>query len=320
MRIVQLVDHDASTSAKIFVDFGFNCYQFTVGHNSGTDSDAVEVIWSSAEFDSGNDRPSGSGIPLLFPFPGRLAGDTFSWDGKTYPMESTDALGNGIHGFVHNRPWRLIDQSQSHITGQFQASVDDPSLLERWPADFKITATYRLVGTRLKLEVEIENPSDTVLPCGLGTHPYFRLPLGGEPSLDNAEQCVVRLPVQRVWELIDMLPSGQVLDVENAIDLQTGVQAGELQYDDVFTDLVWHEGVAEASIADPNSGRRVTIQFNDAFPHCVVYNPDHREAVCIEPYSCAPNAYQLDESKTPTGWQLLQPGEKWNLWMTINVD
>ncbi|MEZ6109736.1 MAG: hypothetical protein R3C99_01595 [Pirellulaceae bacterium] len=41
--------------------------------------------------------------------------------------------------------------------GQFQASVDDPSL-ERWPSDFRITATYELSDDRLTLALTFENP------------------------------------------------------------------------------------------------------------------------------------------------------------------
>ncbi|MEZ6109737.1 MAG: hypothetical protein R3C99_01600 [Pirellulaceae bacterium] len=32
-------------------------------------------------------RPSGSGIPLLFPFPGRWPGTSFTWQDKTYPLK-----------------------------------------------------------------------------------------------------------------------------------------------------------------------------------------------------------------------------------------
>src|SRR3954466_8190102 len=184
-----VVIHDPinGSSAEILVGQGFNCFRFT----AMAEGQPFEVLSSPSGFPSGQSRPSRGGIPLLFPFPGRIPGTTFTWQGKQYELEAGDALGNAIHGFALSRPWRITDQAVNQVTGQFHAWQDDPSLKARWPADFRLTAVYTLVGNRLHGHYKIENPSDAPLPCGFGTHPYFRIPLGGQKAAD----CIVRLPV-----------------------------------------------------------------------------------------------------------------------------
>src|SRR5688572_28617576 len=132
-QIVTLRDASAGTSAQIAVGLGFNCFRFTAMHRAHP----VEVLYAHPDFESGTQRPSGSGIPILFPFPGRIPGTTFTWEGKQYQLEPGDALGNAIHGFVLRRPWRVIEQSETRVVGQFHAWRDDPSLKDRWPADFR---------------------------------------------------------------------------------------------------------------------------------------------------------------------------------------
>ena len=72
----------------------------------------------------------------------------------------------------------------------------------------------------------MENPCDVPLPCGFGTHPYFRVPLGGV----KADDCVVRLPVSARWELKDMLPTGQRVELADAAEFQAGQRFGDLQF------------------------------------------------------------------------------------------
>ena len=121
-QIVTLTDSQSGATAKILASLGMNCYQFLVPDASGP----IDLLWAEQGFEEGTKRASGSGIPLLFPFPGRIAGTSLLWDGKQYPLEAGDGLGNAIHGFVHERPWRIIEQEQSRVVAQFQASVDDP--------------------------------------------------------------------------------------------------------------------------------------------------------------------------------------------------
>lgn len=303
MAVENIVLSDPSGSvAEIAPALGFNCHRFAVPHRQGL----VEVLWREPNFLEGKGKPSRSGVPVLFPFPGRLPGQALNWQGKTYELSSDDGRGNAIHGFVHARPWRVILQSANRAVGEFQASQDDPSLQDRWPADFRITATYELVGNKLSMHYLMENPGNTPLPCGLGTHPYFRVPLGGF----SADDCLVQLPVTSQWELIEMIPTGRQLPLANAEELTAGKKFGELTLDNCFAGLQFSNYWCAARIRDGESGCAMTIRFDRAFRECVVYTPPHREAICIEPYTCVPGAAAMQDPAA-AGLRILAPGEAW---------
>ena len=178
---ITIRDPHSGTTARVLTGLGSNLYSLCVPIGDRE----VDLLWAAEDFGRGTERPSGSGIPILFPFPGRIAGTGFEWEEKSYALEAGDAFGNAIHGFVYNRPWRVTAQTESSLTTQFQASVDDATILERWPADFKITMVYELHDRTLELRCTVENPDSRPLPFGLGFHPYFRLPLLG----GHADEC-----------------------------------------------------------------------------------------------------------------------------------
>lgn len=312
MDTIVLRDEASGAEARLLADYGFNCFDFRVT----CDGSVVPVLWAEDGFESGEKRASGSGIPLLFPYPGRIRGRSLQWEGREIPLEGDDGLGNAIHGYVIARPWRVLEQTGHRIVGQFQASVDEPALLHRWPADFRITATYEVVGNELRMGYKIENPDTKPLPCGLGTHPYFCVPLGGA----EADQCRVQLPVDRRWELAHMLPTGKQPEVEAPQAYRAGLAFGEMQFDDVFTGLEFDGDLCRCRIVDPSSDVTVTIEFDGVFRECVVYNPPHREAVCIEPYTCVPNAAELAAGGADTGLRVLAPGESFEAYVGVRVD
>ncbi|MEO8496050.1 MAG: aldose 1-epimerase [Planctomycetota bacterium] len=308
---VTLNDPTTGARASILAGFGFNCYEF-VANRQGRQ---VDVIWSAPGFASGNERASGSGIPLLFPFPGRLRGSTFLWEGRGYQLDAGDGRGNAIHGFVLNRPWRVVEQSESRVVGQFQASVDAPTLLDQWPADFRVTATYELIGNRLVSSFLFENPDDKALPCGFGTHPYFRLPFGGS----SGESCVVTVPVTKHWELVDMLPTGKCAELAEAAAYQRGLRFGEMKFDDVFGGLVFEGDNCVSQIIDPESNTQLSMRFDRSFRELVVYTPPHREAVCVEPYTCVPGTVGLDVPGVDFGLRVLPPGASFTSRVELEV-
>jgi aldose 1-epimerase len=275
-----------------------------------------EMLWADADFDKGDKRPSGSGIPLLFPFPGRIRGTTFEFDGRNYELEPGDAFGNAIHGFVCTRPWRVIEQNEARIVGEFQASMDDSTILKRWPADFRIQVTYEVRGRELISNIRYENTGDGPLPCGFATHAYFRLPLS---ERGHASDTVVSIPVDELWELENMIPTGRKLPVPFNQQLADGLALSDHKFDTCFTGVrTDSDNLVRTRLIDPATGRVVTQTFDRSFTQCVVYTPPHREAICMEPYTCVPDAARLAAEGHDTGLQILQPGEFRE--MTVRID
>ena len=312
VETITLTDSTSGATASVLAGLGFNCFALNLVY----DGQPIPVIWSEAGFETGLHRASGSGNPIQFPYPGRIQGQTLNWQGREYPLEGDDSRGNALHGFVLTRPWRVIERAADRVVGQFQAAVDDPQLLDRWPADFRITATYELSEGELRTVYRVDNPDQRPLPCGLGLHPYFCVPLGGKAAND----CRVQLPVTKRWELVDMLPTGTTLPVENAERFWAGLPFEDMAFDDVFAGLEFDEDLCTCRIVDPHSGLRLQVQFDRAFRECVVYNPPHREAVCIEPYTCVPNASELQAAGVDSGWRVLQPGESFEGRMVVRLE
>ena len=312
LEIVTISDAAFGSRAKILPELGFNCYGFAVPTSAGP----LETLWAAPDFTDGTARPTRSGIPLLFPFAGRIWGAKFRFRDKLYELEEGDDQGNAIHGFVFNRPWRVTDQSKDRVVGAFQASVDDDRLLTHWPTDFRITAEYRIARNVLSCELTVENPGDTDLPFGLGTHPYFRVPLGGPRAAD----CRVSVPVGEDWELEDLLPTGRHAHTALCDQLSGGMAFGEMKLDNVFGGLRFNDGRLTATVHDPSTGRTLAQTFDDSFTTCVVFNPPTRESVCIEPYTTVPDAFSLRERGTDPSLEILTPGESFRARFEIRVD
>ncbi|MCP4190258.1 MAG: aldose 1-epimerase [Planctomycetaceae bacterium] len=309
---IMIQDPEGTTSADVLVGFGFNCYRL----QTIIRGQKIDVLWSEPGFETGRKRASGSGIPILFPFPGRIKGTQFHWNNQSYPLEEGDGCGNAIHGFVHTRPWRLVDRGSDFVTAEFQASIDDPSLRTQWPSDFYLRATYRISKACLASHFEVENRGDEPLPIGLGTHPYFRLPLRSD---SNAEDCRVQVPVSSSWELVEMNATGKCLPLSDALAYQTGLRFGDVRFDNVFSGLTGPESPCEAQLHDSSPGCSVRIRWSDEFRELVVYTPPHREAICIEPYTCVPDAFRLAKQNIDAGARVLEPGASFEAFVDMLI-
>ncbi len=301
-RIITIVDPASGAMARVLPELGFNCFSF----QPVVEGQPIEVLWSAPGFESGTLRSAASGIPILFPFAGRLRGSSLSYGDRQVPLVIDSRIGFAIHGFVHDRPWRVLAEKPASVTGEFHALRDDPVLADLWPADFRIRVCYEVGSNTLSCQITVENPGDVPLPCGLGTHGYFRVPLGSDGDRDT---CRLYVPARRYWELSGMLPTGQTPPVEAARDLTSGMRFGQAHLDDVLTDLETQSGKVLCRIDDIAAGRRLLLEFDELFRHCVVFTPPHREAICFEPYTTVPDAFALAERGIETGLRVLKPGE-----------
>ncbi len=278
---------------------GFNCYRWHVPEG--------DLLYAQpAFFEDG--KPTRSGVPILFPFPNRIRDGRFTWAGREYQLPLNDPAGkNAIHGFACRNAWQVIDQGadarSAWITGEFVGSRDAP--LDLWPADYRIAVTYRFGGANLEMSAEISNPDQKALPVGLGYHPYFALSVFGD------EKAEIRVPARKTWELVSSLPTGRQHFVDAQRDLRSGRPYEQLHLDDIFTDLdraSAEDGGALVGLVC-HGQRRLEVTASSIFREIVCFTPPHRQAFCLEPYTCTTDAVNLEQGGVDAGWRSLNPGE-----------
>lgn len=306
-----VLDDGSGGKAEIWPALGFNCYHWQVVKGGRT----LDLLYSDPGLFA-DGRPTRSGIPILFPFPNRIRAGRFTWDGKEYQLPLNDGPKvNAIHGFACRRPWRVVDQgadtASAWLTGEFHGDRDAPDCRGLWPTDYRIRVTYRLGATSLRIEAEVSNPDARPMPFGLGYHPYFRIPFvpGAAP-----EECKVVVPARSYWVLEEALPTGERRPVTDGRDLNQPRRYGDLTLDDVLTDLgsaPGHAGVVTRGMIEGAPGVALELLCTMGFREMVVFTPVHREAFCIEPYTCTTDAVNLQARRVDAGWQVLPPGGRW---------
>lgn len=310
---IATIAHDGS-SARIAVEHGFNCFEFLAAVGDRT----VSVIDSLPGFEETGDRPSGSGIPLLFPFPNRIRAARYEWEGRTYELPESVVgwnADNAIHGFCLDRPWRVVESGGHFVKAAFRLSEDAADRLPLWPADFLIEVRYEVRGPVLRCDVHVENPSDAPLPWGFGTHPYFTLPLGEDGDLPH---CLIEAPAAEEWQLVDCLPTGERTPVAPERDLREAPRFTDLKMDDVLTGLPAGD-VVESRIIDESAGLELVQRADGSFRELVVFTPPNRPAICLEPYTCTTDAINLHGRGIDGGLRVLEPGGSYDGWVEIRV-
>jgi aldose 1-epimerase len=294
--------------AEFWPALGCNCLRWQVGgHDLVYAPDPAEIL----------ERPSRGGIPVLFPFPNRIRDGRFFWSGRVYQLPRNDsAQQNAIHGFAPRNPWRVVGHGTHNRGGpsqpqgawlraEFQIARDASDSSDLWPADARLTLTVSLTQHALRYAAVVENLDTTPLPFGLGYHPYFA----------TTPLCRIQTPARARWELRDNLPTGLRLPLSGANDLQQPRPVAGLTLDDVYTDFpdtaLDADGFVERGRVEyPEWGGALHVRTSPAFRELVLFTPPHRQAVCLEPYTCPTDAIHLQEHED-VGWRVLARGGQW---------
>jgi len=311
MPAITLRDEASGSQARLLPELGFNLFEWKLS----VLGQQVDVIEADADFDQGKTRPSRCGIPLLFPFPNRINAGQFTWEGKQYQLPTAKPGAHYIHGFCLDRPWRVTEQTENSVSGEFQLSRDAPDRLAWWPADFLIQCTYLVRGNSLKSRFTFTNPDDKPLPWGFGTHAYFKLPL---TSGSSTEHCLLYVPAHKQWVLENSIPTGERIPAK--VELADGAYYTTVKLDDVYTDVRPHQNVVECTLVDEGAGLQLVQACDPLFRELVVFTPPDRAAVCMEPYTCPTDAINLEQKGISCGWQVLAPGKSVETWIDLRVE
>jgi len=265
-----------------------------------------DVLWAPDNYTSPAGRPSAGGIPILCPYPGRLASTTMEFGERPFTLPPGDQFGRPIHGLAHDRPWRIVEQQGHRLVAEFRLSLDAPDAVKSWPADFTLKATWALFPHRLDLELDLL--AHGTMPAALGLHPYHPVPVipGADP-----EACLIEIPATRFQPQEQLLPVGDTVAAGERIAFPGRVALGGVSLDDPFCGLTAEaEGSPEpivTRVIDPGSGATIRAAWSGEFSACVVFTPPHHKAVCIEPYTVLPGQRRFDPA---AGWRILGEGDR----------
>ncbi|HEU5302817.1 MAG TPA: aldose 1-epimerase [Acidimicrobiia bacterium] len=200
------------------------------------------------------------GIFPMAPWAGRVRDGAFEFGGDAYQLP-INAAPHAIHGTVRDRRWDVDEYDRAHVA----MSVD---LGPTWPFAGSAVQRIELTADSLSLRMEVR-AAEAEMPVTAGWHPWWSRDLG------RGEELEVELHADRMYRRdAEGIPSGEILDIVPP------------PWDDCFTDL----GVPVA-VLRWSGAATVTIESDCA---CAVVFTEPAHAVCVEPQSGPPDAFNLD--------------------------
>lgn len=251
-----------------------------------------DLLWG---YEGTPNKKGGQG-DVLAPFPGRVAGGTYTFAGQRHELVKNDKEGpNAIHGFVRSKRWEAGPRSPSSATFRTTLSATDHP---GYPFTLEFGIGYELLDTGLGCAFGIRNAGPAAAPVGVGFHPYLAAPAGLEAT-------PLRVPASRLVEFEGLLPTGRVVDVPAEIDFRVARPVGPTRLNHCLTGLKADaDGFVRVRFGD------VDLWMDGGFGYLVLYTgealgPDARRALAVEPMTCATDAFNRPE----WGLRVLQPGE-----------
>lgn len=219
------------------------------------------------------------GIPVLFPTPGKLTDDRWSYAGRDGELKQ--------HGFARNLAWTVVAQTDDSATLALDSSA---TTRQSFPWDFEARLTYSVTQNTLRIEFNVTNASNTPMPFAFGLHPYFtvndkasaRIPTHATRAFDNVAKAVVDF------------------------------SGFDLTQDEVDLHLIDHHSTrCELQLGD---GAKIALDTSPEFTRWIVWTVAGKNYVCLEPWTAPGNALNTGE-----GLSVLAPKTSTSLWVEITA-
>jgi aldose 1-epimerase len=242
---------------------------------------------------------------LLMPWPNRIAGGKYTFDGKDQQLSLTEpARLNATHGLVRWEQWSLVEQTKSTATVGFRL-LPCPG----WDGILDLRVHYELSDEGLTVTPSATNVGPTRAPFGFGAHPYLTV---GEESVNELTLSVPATDYLTVDERL--LPTGTKPVEGSDYDFRKPRPIGEAVLDTAYTGLTADEdGRWRVTVS---SGDRSTTMWAEAehFSYTQVFTGDslppgraRHTGVAVEPMSCPAGAFATGQALVA-----LESGDTWS--------
>lgn len=244
---------------------------------------------------------------LLFPNPGRIAGNRTIIDGKVYPAT--------MHGFANDMEFEVIEADDEHVLFQISATEDTR---KSFPYEFRFQVEFSLNKDMVVQNFRVINDDYKSIYFSLGAHPGFYCPIALDECGDD-------------YSLeFDKPQNINLLELEEGTRLLTGTRIPYLQeeceirlHDHYFDDgPKLFDGLKADYITmkSKKTGHFVELGIKD-FPYMCLWGVGSRMSIlCIEPWCGTSDLADTDHVwENKLGIELVDVGEVFERTLTFRV-
>lgn len=232
--------------------------------------------------------PSSFHGAVLLPWPNRLAGGRYQWDGTEYQLPITEPGRNtALHGLTLWHRWQLHQPDEASVV----ASIETVPL-PGYPFPLHVAISYQLESGGLTISATTTNRGTVDAPYGIGFHPWLHPGLG---SLDDA---VLRLDADGwVSTDADLLPTGET-GLPPQADFREPRTLNSSILDDAFTQPRWGQDGRSWVRLSGTDGLTASVWMEQGLSYWQVCTgdeladpADRRTGLAVEPMTCYADAF-----------------------------
>ncbi|WP_425148012.1 aldose 1-epimerase [Deinococcus sp.] len=230
----------------------------------------------------------------LLPYSNRIRDARFSFEGREVLLRPSSGSTSVQHGDVRNRPWQVQHASATHLICDFDSRAFADL---NWPWAFTARVEYHLSGPHFDTSVTLTNADTSLMPAGMGLHPYFaRWDGDTDPTLSFQAGGVYLTDASSI-------PSAGAGPIPPELDFSRPRAVGAQALDQVYAS--W-DGVARLSWGQE---RALTITADSVYSHLVLFTaPDG--SLAVEPVTHATDAFNLAARGIHgSDMRVLEPGQ-----------
>lgn len=265
-----------------------------------------ELLWLSPDFDAKESGWPGGGMPLMFPFAGRVfcGLDPFKYElgGKIWQMP--------LHGFAYAQKWQVTRTSGQ--TAELRLSTSEASR-QLFPFDFEVDVKYLLSDDHMRVETTVtclsaHSKASERMPFALGWHPYFRLP----SEVGGMGEYRARLKTSASTQL-NVTAAGAAGKPSPFPDESAG-DCTDLSNPHLGNLILGNLKSAQAQLDLADRGPTIDLKWDQAFRYMVLWTLRGQGFHCVEPWMGLPDALN-----NGAGLAWLAPSQSMTTWFEISV-
>lgn len=256
-----------------------------------------EVLFCDPELDLEASSWPSCGVPVLFPFAGRVFKDGIQ---GSYMVRDKD-YNMPLHGFGYGLPWDVLEKSESSVCLELMGSDLTAAL---YPWNFRAILKLSISERKLKSSIEVQNlgysGSETEkvpMPCYPGVHPYFAV---------YSDKFNISLEGNN--RRFDVTGTGSIgkdreMNQSETLTLET-------EY--LRNAIIEHKDNSNVKIETSGLSYNLTSK---ASKYTVLWSGDQKKYQCVEPWTGVPDAASFSklgtelEGKHPLSAPLINEGE-----------